>query len=383
MAQRHYRFPKNMLDVWIDEQMLSPGLTDPIRLTEWMLSSLCLIRRRSSKDEDDVTSTPIGKMIVEFALARPDEGLDPREMLDTLGVSTTTLHHLLGRLRSARIVTQAGGSEQGHRFHRLRFGHLPTAVRAMAEEARMVLRHNLLTLFKGWERDGKGEEVPDAEPKRLHLRIRDPSPVGNNRQGEVMIRDLGLSGERPGSDGRTEKEILLILERMMESEVPVTIEECTALTGGSRARVARQLVRLQRSGLVYRAPLWERLTQCVIDAIARQRRRRGDDWLVDKRRLGRFGEEEANEVLTLLDDASENMKQISALIETRGHEDVRILLNVLGGEIPDGYSLTGRNAEEITNRALHMLDIFIARLDRVAERITQGLLKEDVKGGLE
>ncbi|HJN56088.1 MAG TPA: hypothetical protein QF646_06865, partial [Candidatus Poseidoniales archaeon] len=186
-----------MLDVWIDEQTLPPGLTDPIRLTEWMLSSLSLIRRRSSKNEEEVTSTPIGKMMFEFALSRPDEGLDPREMLDALGVSTTTLHHLLGQLRRARIVTQAGGSEQGHRFHRLRFGHLPTAVRAMAEEARMVLRHNLLTLFDGWERESGVEEPDTMETQPLHIRIRDPSPISDTMQGEVLVKDLGLSGERP------------------------------------------------------------------------------------------------------------------------------------------------------------------------------------------
>ncbi len=369
-----------MLDVWIDEQTLPPGLTDPIRLTEWMLSSLSLIRRRSSKNEEEVTSTPIGKMMFEFALSRPDEGLDPREMLDALGVSTTTLHHLLGQLRRARIVTQAGGSEQGHRFHRLRFGHLPTAVRAMAEEARMVLRHNLLTLFDGWERESGVEEPDTMETQRLHIRIRDPSPISDTMQGEVLVKDLGLSGERPGKDGKAEREILQILGRMMESEVPVTIEECMALTTGSRARVTLQLVRLQRSGMVRRAPLWERLTQCVVDAITRQRRRRGDDWVIDTRRLGRLGVEEAQNLLTRLDRASTSMEDIDAMITKGGHEGGRVLLNVLGGQIPDGYSLAGRNAEEITDRALHMLDLFIARLGRVAERITLALRKEEVKG---
>ncbi len=364
-----------MLDVWIDEQALAPGLTDPIRLTEWMLSSLCLIRRRSSKEEEGVTSTPIGKMMFEFALSRPNEGLDPREMLDTLEVSTTTLHHLLGRLRSARIVTQAGGSEQGHRFHRLRFGHLPTAVRAMAEEARMVLRHNLLTLFGEWEREGREVNLSSMESHRLHIRIRDPSPTGDGTQGEVVIKDLGLSGERPGKDGRAEREILQILERMMVSEIPVTIEECMELTGGSRARVNLQLVRLQRSGMVCRAPLWERLTQCLIDAITRQRRRRGDEWVVDKRRLGRLGEEEARHLLKQLDVSSENTNMIEGAITQGGPEEGRVLLNVLGGQIPDGYSLAGKNAEEIADRALHMLDLFIARLGRAAERITLGLQK--------
>ena len=372
-----------MLDVWIDEQELAPGLKDPIRLTEWMLSSLSLIRRRSSKDEEDVTSTPIGKMMFEFALSRPNDGLDPREMLDTLNVSTTTLHHLLGRLRSARIVTQAGGSEQGHRFHRLRFGHLPTAVRAMAEEARMVLRHNLLILFGEWEREGGEVNQSSLEPHSLHIRIRDPSPTGDGPHGEVIVKDLGLSGERPGKDGQAEREILQILERMMVSDVPVTIEECMGLTTGSRARVTRQLVRLQRSGMVYRAPLWERLTQCVVDAINRQRRRRGDEWLVDKRRLGRLGEEEARNLLGQLDSSSENMDLIEGMITQGGPEEGRILLNVLGGQIPDGYSLAGRNAEEIADRALHMLDLFIARLGRAAERITLGLQKEAVKDDLE
>ena len=372
-----------MLDVWIDEQALAPGLTDPVRLTEWMLNSLCLIRRRSSKGEESVTSTPIGKMMLEFALSRPNEGLDPREMLDTLEVSTTTLHHLLGRLRSARIVTQAGGSEQGHRFHRLRFGHLPTAVLAMAEEARMVLRHNLLTLFGEWKREGREVNLSAMEPQRLHIRIRDPSPTGGGLQGEVVIKDLGLSGERPGKDGRAEREILQILERMMASDLPVTIEECMELTGRSRARVNLQLVRLQRSGIVYRAPLWERLTQCLIDAINRQRWRRGDEWVVDKRRLGRLGEEKARHLLEQLDVSAEKTDMIEGAMTQGGPEEGRLLLNVLGGQIPDGYSLAGKNAEEVADRALHMLDLFIARLGRAAERITLGLQKVAPKDGLE
>ena len=58
-------------------------------------------------------------------------------------------------------------------------------------------------------------------------------------------------------------------------------------------------------------------------------------------------------------------------------------MNVLGGQIPDGYSLAGKNAEEVADRALHMLDLFIARLGRAAERITLGLQKVAPKDGLE
>jgi len=101
--------------------------------------------------------------------------------------------------------------------------------------------------------------------------------------------------------------------------------------------------------------------------------------VIDTRRLGRLGVEEAQNLLTRLDRASTSMEDIDAMITKGGHEGGRVLLNVLGGQIPDGYSLAGRNAEDITDRALHMLDLFIARLGRVAERITLALRKEEVK----
>ena len=54
-------------------------------------------------------------------------------------------------------------------------------------------------------------------------------------------------------------------------------------------------------------------------------------------------------------------------------ENQKLLLNTLGGRMPYGFRIAGKNGDEIRERVLNRLDRTIRRLITVAKRIDDSL----------
>ena len=54
-------------------------------------------------------------------------------------------------------------------------------------------------------------------------------------------------------------------------------------------------------------------------------------------------------------------------------ENQKLLLNTLGGRMPYGFRIAGKNGDEIRERVLNRLDRTIRRLITVAKRIDNSL----------
>ena len=54
-------------------------------------------------------------------------------------------------------------------------------------------------------------------------------------------------------------------------------------------------------------------------------------------------------------------------------ENQKLLLNTLGGRMPYGFRIAGKNGQEVTERVLSRLDRTIRRLKTVSSRVDDSL----------
>ena len=54
-------------------------------------------------------------------------------------------------------------------------------------------------------------------------------------------------------------------------------------------------------------------------------------------------------------------------------DNQKLLLNTLGGRMPYGFRIAGKNGEEVAERVLNRLDWTIRRLKTVASRVDESL----------
>ena len=55
----------------------------------------------------------------------------------------------------------------------------------------------------------------------------------------------------------------------------------------------------------------------------------------------------------------------------------RLLLNTLGGRMPYGYRIAGRNGEDVSERVMTNIDRTLRRLRTVAQRLDNSLSMDD------
>ena len=58
-------------------------------------------------------------------------------------------------------------------------------------------------------------------------------------------------------------------------------------------------------------------------------------------------------------------------------EEKRVLLNTIGGRMPFGYRMAGRNVDEVAERVMRRLDRTLSRLITIADRLAECLVAKD------
>ena len=67
------------------------------------------------------------------------------------------------------------------------------------------------------------------------------------------------------------------------------------------------------------------------------------------------------------------IEKVQDILEDVEIENQKLLLNTLGGRMPYGFRIAGKNGDEIRERVLNRLDRTIRRLVTVAQRIDNSL----------
>ena len=111
------------------------------------------------------------------------------------------------------------------------------------------------------------------------------------------------------------------------------------LHGGQKARIGRILDRFRATGMVERVPRTDRLNTALWSAMTSQHQRRGEDWLLKKGGFQRIlNEQQQGVFLKALAKGNLSVKNVESNLQGVEPREQMLLLNLLGGRLPMGYS---------------------------------------------
>ena len=361
-----------MFSLRIAELALPGGDRSRSDLLDWLASSLCLVRRRSDDATGQVAASPLLRLLDDTFLSQPLQGHEALDLADRLAVSPATLHHHLGRLAQARLISSHTHRGEGSRIYFLRTGSLTGAIDLMLGESRTVLG---LRLEEGreWMDDISGKhriEQPDDLPLRIWIQERVPA-ARSARHGAhtAWLADLGLLGDRPGRSLDDESLAIRLWEHMLAQDGPSSLDELAqSFPKENRSRLQRMLENHRAAGFLQRVPRHDRLAHALWNMMQTQHLRRGDEWLLSRGGLVRqLGEKRAGSLTSRLSKGSLTAEHVSKELGEVPVEDLMLLLNLLGGRLPFGYQWSAESYSGVISIVTDRCERALRRIRRVAE----------------
>ena len=352
------------------ELPMPTGSKDTQVLLEWLIDSLSLVRRKSESWNINDEPSALHRMFTGSLLIDPLRGWNTKELGDSCGLSQTAMHNQMLRLRESGLVS----SELKGRWHIhvLRGGSMTTAVELLGVQARKILEIRLAELSNlivhSDERMLTGAE---DEERKFKIKIAEPSATieGKDRI-DSLVEDLGLNGERGKSDDDLAKKITIELS---QSHRAITLLVLAERLDETRSRVQRVLERLLEMSIIERVAMPDRIAQDVYLGLMRQFDARGQEWLVTRGGLGRLEPRITKKIISGIKKKELSIDKIQKILEDVEIENQKLLLNTLGGRMPYGFRIAGKDGDEVRERVLNRLDRTIRRLITVAKRIDDSL----------
>ena len=352
------------------ELPMPTGSKDTQVLLEWLIDSLSLVRRKSESWNINDEPSALHRMFTGSLLIDPLRGWNTKELGDSCGLSQTAMHNQMLRLRESGLVS----SELKGRWHIhvLRGGSMTTAVELLGVQARKMLEIRLAELSNlivhSDERMLTGAE---DEERKFKIKIAEPSATieGKDRI-DSLVEDLGLNGERGKSDDDLAKKITIELS---QSHRAITLLVLAERLDETRSRVQRVLERLLEMSIIERVAMPDRIAQDVYLGLMRQFDARGQEWLVTRGGLGRLEPRITKKIISGIKKKELSIDKIQKILEDVEIENQKLLLNTLGGRMPYGFRIAGKDGDEVRERVLNRLDRTIRRLITVAKRIDDSL----------
>tara|TARA_B100000524_G_scaffold342487_1_gene237540 strand:- start:739 stop:1494 length:756 start_codon:yes stop_codon:yes gene_type:complete len=249
---------------------------------------------------------------------------------------------------------------------------MTTAVELLGVQARKIIDIRLSELSSLIvESEERMLTAAEEEERRFRIKIAEPSATieGQNRI-DSLIEDLGLNGERGKSDDDLAKRITIELS---QSQRAVTLLVLAERLNETRSRVQRVLERLLEMSIIERVAMPDRIAQDVYLGLMRQFDARGEEWLITRGGLGRLDSDVTKKIMSGIKKKNLNIEKIQDILKNVEIENQKLLLNTLGGRMPYGFRIAGRNGDEVRERVLNRLDRTIRRLITVAKRIDESL----------
>ena len=354
------------------ELPMPTGSKDTQVLLEWLIDSLSLVRRKSELWNVNDEPSALQRMFTGSLLVDPLKGWNTKELGDSCGLSQTAMHNQMIRLRESGLVS----SELKGRWHIhvLRGGSMTTAVELLGVQARKILDIRLNELSEIIiDSDERMHTKAENEERQFRINIAEPSatPVGKDRI-DSLIEDLGLNGERGKSDDELAKKITIELCKSHRAITQLVLAE---RMGETRSRIQRVLERLLEMNIVERVAMPDRIAQDVFLGLMRQYDARGEEWLITRGGLGRLDEKISEKIISEIKRKNLTIEKTQEILNDVEIEKQKLLLNTLGGRMPYGFRIAGKNGEEVREKVLNRLDRTIRRLITVANRIDESLKK--------
>ena len=210
--------------------------------------------------------------------------------------------------------------------------------------------------------DGRGGfQIEIAEPG---------ATVEGEDRLDALMRDLGLNGERGKHNDRLARQLF---EEISSSGRATTLLALADKTGDSRSRVQRAVERMRAAGIAERVPMLDRIAQDVYAGLMRQHDARGEEWLMTRGGLGRLDESVSKSLIAGVRKKSLNIEKVQDILAPVPLDAQRVLLNTLGGRMPYGIRISGRDGAAVKERVMRQADRTLRRLRTVAQRLDESL----------
>ena len=359
-----------MFRVRLVEAPMPTGSRDPDVLLAWLLDSMGLVRRKSDGFSVDDDQGALHRMLSQTFMAEPLKGWDAKSISDVSGLSQTGVHHQLVKLRESGLVS----TQTDDRWHVyvLRGGSMSASMELISAQAKVILNQRLGTLSSyiseseermvvSCEEDEYGFRIEVAEPRAL---------VKGEDSLDALVRELGLNGERAKQGDELSRKLL---EELSGSGNAVSLLALSEKFGESRSRVQRSIERMRAAGIVERVPMLERLAQDIYAGLMRQSDARGEDWLMTRGGLGRLDESVSKSLIMGVRKKSLDSDRVQEILKPVDIDAQRILLNTLGGRMPYGIRIAGKDAGAVREGVMRKAERTLRRMRTVAQRLDDAL----------
>ena len=219
--------------------------------------------------------------------------------------------------------------------------------------------------------------VASSEDDDIAFRIEVAEP-GVAYEGEdrfdALVRDLGLGGERVKQGDRLSRDLL---EELASSGRAITLLALADKCGDSRARVQRSVERMRAAGIVERVPMLDRIAQDVYGGLMRQHDARGEEWLMTRGGVGRLDDSVSKALISGVRKKKLNIEKVQEILGPVPLDSQKVLLNTLGGRMPYGFRVAGRDGAAVKERVMRRVDRTLRRMRTVAQRLDEALCERD------
>ena len=359
-----------MFRVRLVEAAMPTGSRDPDILLAWLLDSMGLVRRKSDGFSVDDDQGALHRMMGLTFLAEPLRGWDAKSISDVSGLSQTGVHHQLVKLRESGLVS----TQTDDRWHVyvLRGGSMSASMELISVQAKVILNQRLGALSDHVSESEERMVVPSEEEEYgFRIEVAEPRALIEDEDSlDALVRELGLNGERAKQgDGLSRK----LLEELAGSRNAVSLLALSEKFGESRSRVQRSIERMRVAGIVERVPMLERLAQDIYAGLMRQSDARGEDWLMTRGGLGRLDQSVSKNLISGVRKKSLDSDKVQEILKPVDIDVQRILLNTLGGRMPYGVRIAGKDGVAVREGVMRKAERTLRRMMTVAQRLDESL----------
>ena len=362
-----------MFRIRLVEQPMPTGSKDPDVLLAWLLDSMGLVRSRTEGATVDEEQGAIHRMVRHTLLEEPLKGWDNAAISEFSGLSQTGVHNQMHKLREVGLIS----SRLEGRWHVnvLRGGSMASAVELIAVQTRAIAVMRLAELGDAIsDSESRMVEVGEEELQVFRIYIAEPGPTPEDSDRlDCLLSDLGITGDRVKKGDTVTRQVF---DELASSERPLTLQTLADRTEETRSRAQRVVERLRQAGIVDRVAMRDRSAMDVYAGLMRQYSARGEEWLMGRGGLGRLDEDISTALIKGVRKDKMSIEKVEEILATVSIDAQRLLLNTLGGRMPYGYRIAGKNGADIAERVIINIDRTLRRWKTVAQRLDEAVVTE-------
>ena len=362
-----------MFRIRLVEQPMPTGSKDPDVLLAWLLDSMGLVRSRTEGATVDEEQGAIHRMVRHTLLEEPLKGWDNAAISEFSGLSQTGVHNQMHKLREVGLIS----SRLEGRWHVnvLRGGSMASAVELIAVQTRAIAVMRLAELGDAIsDSESRMVEAGEDESQVFRIYIAEPGPTPEDSDRlDCLLSDLGITGDRVKKGDTVTRQVF---DELASSERPLTLQTLADRTEETRSRAQRVAERLRQAGIVDRVAMRDRIAMDVYAGLMRQYSARGEEWLMGRGGLGRLDEDISTALIKGVRKDKMSIEKVEEILATVSIDAQRLLLNTLGGRMPYGYRIAGKNGADIAERVMINIDRTLRRWKTVAQRLDEAVVTE-------